>query len=91
MSATSIGSIKLHFSINKFILCKDVYYVPDFGKNILSFSKLMKQGFGLNVNKANNAIDIYFKDLFITSVYLINDLFYLKPIYPEIYDTNVIN
>ena len=82
--ATSIGSVKLYFSCNKFMVCKDIYLVPDFGRNIFSFAQLMKQGFVLNVN---NGIEIYYNGNLITATCLINDHFYLKPIYHEIYNT----
>ena len=82
--ATSVGSVKLFFSFNKFMIYKDIYLVPDFGRNILSFAQLMKQGFVLNVN---NGIEIYYNGNLITTACLINDLFYLTLIYPEIYNT----
>lgn len=66
------------------------FFVPDFGRNILSFSQLIKQVFRLNVN-SNEDIDIYIKGNLITTACLINDMFYLKPIYHEIYDTSLNN
>ena len=36
LSAKSEGTVKLYFSNNKFLVCKDVYVVPNFGKNLLS-------------------------------------------------------
>ena len=50
----------------------------------MSFAQLMKQGFVLNIN---NGIEIYYNGNLITTACLINDLFYLKPIYHEIYNT----
>ena len=50
MSARSVGTVKLSFSFSKFLVCKNVYYVPDFGKNLLSVAQLFGQGFHLNFN-----------------------------------------
>ena len=72
VSATSVGSVKLYFSSNRFMVCKDIYYVPDFGRNVLSFGQLIKQGFVLNVN---DGFDIYFNGKLITTACLVNDLF----------------
>ena len=70
------------------MVCKDIYLVPDFGRNILSFGQLMKQGFVLNVN---NGIEIYYNGNLITTTCLITDLFFLKPIYHEIHNTTANN
>ena len=64
--------MKLYFSFNKFLVCNNIYLVPDFGKNVLSVSQLMKQGFVLNFN---NGIEIFNKGNLITTACLINDLF----------------
>ena len=86
MSARSVGTVKLSFSFSKFLVCKNVYYVPDFGKNLLSVAQLFEQGFHLNFN---NGIEIYMNSNLITTACLINNLYYIKPIFPTMYDTEV--
>ena len=84
VSARSVGAVKLSFSFSKFLVCKNVYYVPDFGKNLLSVAQLFEQGFHLNFN---NGIEIYMNSNLITTACLINNLYYIKPIFPTVYDT----
>ena len=83
MSARSVGIVKLSFSFSKFLVCKNVYYVPDFGKNLLSVAQLFGQGFHLSFN---NGIEIYMNGNLITIACLINNLYYVKPIFPTVYD-----
>ena len=66
------------------MVCKNIYYVPDFGKNLLSVAQLFGQGFHLNFN---NGIEIYMNDNLITTACLINNLYYIKLIFPTIYET----
>ena len=47
VSAAAVGELVLNFTHNKTIILRDVYYVPDFGKNLISVSKLMSDGFNL--------------------------------------------
>ena len=83
VSAFSVGTMKLCFE-RSFMLCSDVYYVPDFGKNLLSVSRLFEQGFQLNFN---NGIEIYRNGCLITTASMINNLYYLRPIVPMIHET----
>ena len=51
VSAVSIGTIKLSFRNNKFLLYKDVYLAPNFGKKkLLCIARVFEQGFILNCN-----------------------------------------
>ena len=84
VSARSLRTVKLSFSFSKFLVCKNVYYVPDFGKNLLSVAQLFGQDFHLNFN---NRIEIYMNDNLSTTACLINNLYYIKPIFPTVYDT----
>ena len=40
VSARLVGTVKLSFSFSKFIVYKNVYYVPNFEKNLLSVAQL---------------------------------------------------
>ena len=51
------------------MVCKNVYYVPDFRKNLLSVAHLFGQSFHLNFN---NGIGIYLNGNLITTSCLIN-------------------
>ena len=83
VSACSVRTVKLSFSFSKFMVCKNVYYVPDFGKNLLSVARLFEQSFHLSFN---NRIKIYLNGNLITTVCLINNLFYIKLIFITVYD-----
>ena len=67
VSAHSVGTVKLSFSFSKFLVCKNVYYVPEFGKNLLSVAQLFEQGFHLYFN---NRIEIYMNGNLITTACL---------------------
>ena len=84
VSAHSMGTIKLSFSFSKFLVCKNVYYVSDFEKNLLSVAQLFGQGFYLNFN---NGIEIYMNGNLIITACLINNLYYIKLIFPTVFDT----
>ena len=62
----------------------DVYLVPDFEKNLLFVTRLFKHGFSLNFN---NAIKISKNGDLITTVCIINNLYYTNSIFLTIYDT----
>ena len=86
VSAKAVGSIKLFFISNKFIVLNDVYYVPNFGKNIVSVACLVNNGFSFSFN---NGIEIFRNDCLICKGYMYDNLYYLKTIKPTIYDTKV--
>ena len=65
------------------MVCKNVYYVPNFGKNLLSVAQLFGQGFHLSFH---NGIEIYLNGNLITTACLINNLYYIKPIFSTVYD-----
>ena len=54
VSARLVRTIKLSFNFSKFMICKNVYYVPDF--NLLSVAQLFGQSFHLSFD---NGIEIY--------------------------------
>jgi len=86
VSATAVGSIKLIFE-NSFIVLNNVYYVPVFGKNLISVARLIEQGYSLDFN--NDVIQILKNGFMITSTVMINNLFYIKPNIPTICDTEL--
>ena len=63
VSARSVGTVKLSFSFSKFMVCKNFYYLLDFGKNLLSVAQLFGQDFHLSFN---NGIEIYLNGNLIT-------------------------
>ena len=77
-------TVKLSFSFSKFIVYKNFYYVPNFGKNLISIVQLFGQDFHLSFN---NGIKIYLNGNLITTACLINNLYYIKSIFLTIYDT----
>ena len=85
VSAISIGTVKLLFA-NNYLILDNVYYVPVFGKNLISVARLIEQGLSLNFN---NGIDILRNNCLITTACMINNLFYVKPNVPMIFDTEV--
>ena len=58
-----------------------------FGKNLISVARLIEQGYSLDFN--NDVIRILKNGFMITSTVMINNLFYVKPIIPTIYDTEL--
>ena len=80
MAAAAVGKLVLNFLHSKYLIIRDVYYVPDFEKNLVSISRLMNDGFSLTFN--NDGIDIFRNDLIICKAVLFDNLFYLKPIIP---------
>ena len=81
VSARSVGTVKLSFSFSKFLVCKNVYYVPDFEKNLLSVAQLFGQDFHLSFN---NEIEIYLNENLIITACLINNLYYIKLIFSTV-------
>ena len=45
ISARSVGTVKLCFSFSKFMVCKNVYYVLDFGKNFFLYHSYLDKVF----------------------------------------------
>ena len=85
VAAAAVGKLVLNLSHNKFLILRDVYYVPDFGKNLVSVSKLISDGYDLIFN--NDGIDILRNNLIICKAILFDNLFYLRPITPTALNT----
>ena len=85
VSAAAVGELVLNFTHNKTIILRDVYYVPDFGKNLISVSKLISDGFRLEFE--NDGIKILRNNSIICKALLFDNLFYLKPITPTVLNT----
>ena len=85
VSAMTIGCISLSFKNNKYLLLNDVYFVPDFGKNLLSVARIVEQGYSLNYN---NGFEILQGNMIICKTILIENLYYVKPIIQHVYNTN---
>ena len=85
VSAAAVGELVLNFTHNKTITLRDVYYVPDFGKNLISVSKLISDGFRLEFE--NDGIKILRNNSIICKALLFDNLFYLKPITPTVLNT----
>ena len=83
--AAAVGELVLNFAHNKTIILRDVYYVPDFGKNLISVSKLIFDGFRLEFE--NDGIKILRNNSIICKALLFDNLFYLKPIIPTVLNT----
>ncbi|XP_073129712.1 uncharacterized protein [Henckelia pumila] len=43
LSATTVGTVRLSFKNNKFLLLNNVYFIPGFQRNLISVSKLHEQ------------------------------------------------
>ena len=75
MSAKAVGSIKLFFTNEKFIVLKDVYYVPEFGKNLISVACMVSNGYSISFD---NGIEIYRNDCLICKGQMYDNLYHLK-------------
>ena len=56
VSAAAVGTARLEFENNKFLVLENVYYIPGFSRNLISVSMLHEQGFKISFN--NNSIVI---------------------------------
>ena len=70
-----MGVVRLHFR-NKFLLLNNVYFIPDFRRNLISMSRLFEQIF--SVSFLNNEIIISKNGLNICSAKMENRLYMLR-------------
>ena len=56
VSAAVVGTTRLEFENNKFLVLENVYYIPGFSRNLISVSMLHEQNFKISFN--NNSIVI---------------------------------
>ena len=67
----------------------NVYYVPSFGKNLISVARLLEQDYCLKF--IDNGIRISFSKSFVTDACMKNALFYIYPTPPSLLDTEIDN
>lgn len=79
--------MKVYFG-RKFIILNNVYFVPDFSKNLISFGRLEEQGFSFNID---NGIELFSDGCFITKAQRVDSIYYLYPVEPSNLDTEVNN
>ena len=80
----TIRLVELPFDNNKTLALEDYFYVPDFKRNLISVSFLIKHGLAI---QCNSTILIRCKFSFICSCTLLNGLVVLNP---KFYDINAI-
>ena len=84
VSVMAIGPVELSFNNNRTLILEDCLLVPDFKRNLVSVSCLIKHGLTVQFN---SSVSIRHKYSFICSGTLLNDLYFLSPMS---YDINVI-
>ena len=72
----SIGTLNLHLPSGFMLEMSNCYYVPTLSKNIISGSRLLRDGYSFN--SKNNGWLIYYKDAFYGSAPLVDGLFVLN-------------
>ena len=80
----AIGIVELSFDNNMTLILEDCLLVPDFKRNLVSVSYLIKHGLTVQFN---SSVSIRNKYSFICSGILMNGLYFLSPMS---YDINVI-
>ena len=83
VAAAAVGEVHLVFN-NKFLILNNIYYVPNFFRNIISFSRLSEQLF--TISSSFNSMIISRNGLNICSANLKNGLYVLYP-----YETVTLN
>ena len=78
ISARAVGEARLQFTTNKFLILRDVYFIPGFKRNLIYVSRLNEQLF--NVSFDNEGVSISKNGLNICYGYLDNGLYFIKPI-----------
>ena len=77
VSAKAVGEAKLQFATNKFLILRDVYFIPGFRINLIYVSKLNEQLF--NVSFDNEIVYISKNGLNICYGYLDDGLYFIRP------------
>ena len=87
MSTRAVGSLSFEdCTLN----LNNVYYVPSFGKNIISVARLLEKDYCLKFIK--NEMRISFPDnSFVIDACMNNALFYIYPTQPSLLDTKIDN
>ena len=63
ISAAAVGTTRLEFEKNKFLILENVYYIPGFSRNLISVSMLHEQGFKISFNNNSIVISKYVFDI----------------------------
>ena len=63
ISARVVGEARLQFAINKFLILRDIYFIPYFRRNLISISRLNEQLFNISfdneiVSVSRNGLNI---------------------------------
>ena len=81
VSARAVGETRLQFATNKFLILRDVYFIPDFRRNSIYVSRL---------NSFDNEIVCISKNgLNICYGYLDNGLYFIRPISKPLLNTEM--
>ena len=89
MSAKAVGSVMLSLE-DRTLNLNNVYFVPSFGKNLISVVRLREQDYCLKFIK--NEIRISFPDnSFVNGACIKNALFYIYHTQPSLLDTKIDN
>jgi hypothetical protein len=87
LSATAVGTVRLSFDNNKYLFLDNVYFIPDFKRNLISVSKLLEQF--ISVSFEIDSISIYKNGMNICSGYVDNGLYFVKPISNNLLQTKM--
>ena len=87
VSATAVGTVRLSFANNKYLLLHNVYFIPDFKRNLISVSKLHEQF--ISVSFDIDSVSIYKNGMNICSGYVDNGIYFVKPIFKNLLQTEM--
>ena len=87
VSTKTIGVVRLPFANNKYLLLNNVYFILDFKRNLISILKLHEQF--VYVSFDINSVTIYKNGMTICSVYVENCIYFIKPIFNNLLQTEI--
>ena len=86
--AEAIGNVRIYFHNYRFLLLKDVFFVPNFKQNLISVACLLKDSYSASFGQI--AV-IRKNNIFVCSGEMISNLYFIKPISHMLNNTELNN
>ena len=81
VAAVAVGNVFLNFSNDRSLILRDCLYVPSIRRNLVSVSKLFKDGYSVYFS---NSVVIKLNKHFVCSGSLVDDLYIINPMFPTV-------
>ena len=89
VSATTVGTVRLPFVNNKYLLLNNIYFISDFKRNLILVSKLHEQFASISFDI--NPVTIYKNGMTICSGYVDNGIYFIQPIFNNLLQIEMFN